>query len=95
MKSAYYDPNPVVILEHKGLYWSKIKGTENAKTIEPSEDYVIPFGKARIVLKHDIKETNTIFIITYGISKLLGYKRFFKDHNGKVEVVDLRMNLSN
>ncbi|MDO7612769.1 MAG: thiamine pyrophosphate-dependent enzyme, partial [Crocinitomicaceae bacterium] len=25
MKAAYYDPNPVVILEHKGLYWSKIK----------------------------------------------------------------------
>ena len=43
MKSAYYDPNPVVILEHKGLYWSKIKGTLAAKTIEPSEDYVIPF----------------------------------------------------
>ena len=51
MKSAYYDPNPVVILEHKGLYWSKIKGTSDAKTIEPSEDYVIPFGKGRIVLE--------------------------------------------
>jgi len=24
MKAAYYDPNPVVILEHKGLYWSKV-----------------------------------------------------------------------
>ncbi|HOM91334.1 MAG TPA: tungsten formylmethanofuran dehydrogenase, partial [Bacteroidia bacterium] len=23
MKAAYYDPNPVVIFEHKGLYWSK------------------------------------------------------------------------
>ena len=52
IKSAYYDPNPVVILEHKGLYWSKIKGTEKAKTIEPSSDYVIPFGKARIALKN-------------------------------------------
>jgi 2-oxoisovalerate dehydrogenase E1 component len=36
MKAAYHDPNPVVMLEHKGLYWSKIKGTEDAKTIEPS-----------------------------------------------------------
>ena len=53
MKSAYYDPNPVVILEHKGLYWSKIKGTLAAKTIEPSEDYVIPFGKGRIALEAD------------------------------------------
>ncbi|HMU78388.1 MAG TPA: thiamine pyrophosphate-dependent enzyme, partial [Bacteroidia bacterium] len=46
MKAAYYDPNPVVIFEHKGLYWSKIKGTEEARTIEPDEDYIIPFGKA-------------------------------------------------
>jgi 2-oxoisovalerate dehydrogenase E1 component len=45
MKAAYHDPNPVVMLEHKGLYWSKIKGTEEAKTIEPAADYIIPFGK--------------------------------------------------
>jgi 2-oxoisovalerate dehydrogenase E1 component len=37
------------MLEHKGLYWSKIKGTEDAKTVEPDEDYVIPFGKGRVV----------------------------------------------
>ncbi|HVF81196.1 MAG TPA: thiamine pyrophosphate-dependent enzyme, partial [Flavisolibacter sp.] len=30
-KAAYYDPNPVVMLEHKGLYWSKVPGTEEAK----------------------------------------------------------------
>ena len=53
MKAAYHDPNPVVMLEHKGLYWSKIPGTESAKTIEPSEDYVVPFGKARLVLEAD------------------------------------------
>ncbi|HRX94067.1 MAG TPA: thiamine pyrophosphate-dependent enzyme, partial [Chitinophagaceae bacterium] len=39
MKAAYYDPNPVVMLEHKGLYWSKVPGTEDAKTPEPSRDY--------------------------------------------------------
>ena len=50
LKAAYYDPNPVVIFEHKGLYWSKIKGTEDAKTIEPDSDYIIPLGKARTVL---------------------------------------------
>ncbi|MBL0328830.1 MAG: hypothetical protein IPP64_05285 [Bacteroidetes bacterium] len=44
MKAAYYDPNPVVMLEHKGLYWSKVNG--RCKTIEPDEDYIIPFGKA-------------------------------------------------
>lgn len=46
---VYYDPNPVVMLEHKGLYWSKIKGTEMPKPFQPDEDYVIPFGKARLV----------------------------------------------
>ena len=25
--AAFYDPNPVVSLEHKGLYWSKVPGT--------------------------------------------------------------------
>ena len=49
LKAAFYDPNPVVVLEHKGLYWSKIPGTEAAKCIEPDEDYIIPLGKARVV----------------------------------------------
>jgi len=31
MKAAFYDPNPVVMFEHKGLYWSKVPGTEGAK----------------------------------------------------------------
>jgi 2-oxoisovalerate dehydrogenase E1 component len=57
MKAAFYDPNPVVMLEHKGLYWSKIKGTEGAKTPEPSADYVVPFGKARMVLEADADQT--------------------------------------
>ena len=51
MKAAFLDPNPVVMLEHKGLYWSKVPGTEEAKTPEPSRDYIIPLGKANIVLE--------------------------------------------
>jgi len=88
MKSAYYDPNPVVILEHKGLYWSKIKGTEKAKTIEPSVDYVIPFGKGRIALESKDTE-NTICIVTYGMGVHWALNAA-KDHKGKVEIVDLR-----
>jgi 2-oxoisovalerate dehydrogenase E1 component len=38
MKAAFLDPNPVVMLEHKGLYWSKVPGTEGAKRPEPSRD---------------------------------------------------------
>ena len=89
MKSAYYDSNPVVILEHKGLYWSKIKGTEKAKTIEPSEDYVIPFGKGRIALESENSETNSICIITYGMGVHWALNAA-KDHKGKVEIIDLR-----
>ena len=51
MKAAYHDPNPVVIFEHKGLYWSKVPGTNAARTIEPAEDYILPFGKANVILE--------------------------------------------
>ena len=88
MKSAYYDPNPTVILEHKGLYWSKIKGTEKAKTIEPDSNYMIPFGKARIVL--ETKESNnTMCIITYGMGIYWALEAA-KDFKNQVEIIDLR-----
>jgi 2-oxoisovalerate dehydrogenase E1 component len=92
MKSAFYDPNPVVILEHKGLYWSKIPGTEGAMSIEPDDEYVIPFGKARVV-----KEANSVFvesgqscaIITYGRGVYWSLEAE-KHFEGKVEIIDLR-----
>ncbi len=92
MKAAYYDPNPVVMLEHKGLYWSKIKGTEDAKTIEPDEDYVIPFGKARKVIEaneENIKAGKTLTIITYGMG-VYWAKAAAKKFDGQVEIIDLR-----
>ncbi len=88
IKSAYYDPNPVVILEHKGLYWSKITGTEQAKTIEPSSDYIIPFGKARIALMSNFSE-KTMCIITYGMGVHWAINAA-KDYEGKIEIIDLR-----
>ncbi|MEY3343691.1 MAG: hypothetical protein RL090_1375 [Bacteroidota bacterium] len=90
IKSAYYDPNPVVIFEHKGLYWSKIKGTEDAKTIEPDEHYVIPFGKARYVTTSDANSgESTLTVITYGMG-VYWAKNAAADFSGRVEVVDLR-----
>jgi len=92
MKAAYYDPNPCVMLEHKGLYWSKIKGTEGAKTIDPDEDYVIPFGKGRVVQSADeseSKEGNSLAIITYGMG-VYWAKEAAKLHRGKVEIIDIR-----
>jgi 2-oxoisovalerate dehydrogenase E1 component len=90
MKAAYYDPNPVVIFEHKGLYWSKIKGTEEAKTIEPDEDYIIPFGKARLVQEAVVQEgKNTLTVITYGMG-VYWAKNAAKQFPGQVEILDLR-----
>ena len=90
MKAAYYDPNPVIMLEHKGLYWSKIKGTEDAKTIEPDEDYIIPFGKARMVQTVDAKkEKGSITIITYGMG-VYWAKNASKEFPDQIEIVDLR-----
>src|SRR6185312_201301 len=70
MKAAFLDPNPVLMLEHKGLYWSKVPGTEDAKTIEPSPDYIIPLGKGRVALEafpSKIEEGKTCCVITYGM----------------------------
>jgi 2-oxoisovalerate dehydrogenase E1 component len=92
MKAAYYDPNPVVILEHKGLYWSKIKGTEEAMSVEPSEDYVIPIGKARIVEEADdlhVENGESIGIISYGRGIYWSLEAM-KEYKGKVELLDLR-----
>jgi 2-oxoisovalerate dehydrogenase E1 component len=92
LKAAYYDPNPVVILEHKGLYWSKIAGTEGAMSIEPSEDYVIPIGKARLVLEAEsnhVESGNSIGVITYGRGVYWTLEAA-SDFSGQVEILDLR-----
>ena len=92
IKAAYYDPNPVVIFEHKGLYWSKVPGTQGATSVEPSEDYMLPFGKAWVLQEIWKKEEDeTLSIITYGMgvhwainaSAALGLQDV-------VEIVDLR-----
>ena len=90
MKAAYYDPNPVVIFEHKGLYWSKIKGTEGAKSIEPDSDYILPFGKAHLaqeIWENDTQETLTI--VTYGMGVHWALNAS-KEYATQVEVIDLR-----
>ncbi len=92
MKAAFYDPNPVVMLEHKGLYWSKIPGTEGAMSIEPDEEYCIPFGKARIVQEataEAIGKGNSCVVITYGRGVYWALEAA-KSFEGKVEIIDLR-----
>ncbi|MFZ4058669.1 MAG: alpha-ketoacid dehydrogenase subunit alpha/beta, partial [Ferruginibacter sp.] len=92
MKAAFLDPNPVVMLEHKGLYWSKVAGTENAKMTEPDEAYCIPLGKGNIVLEADadlVDEGETCCVITYGMG-VYWATAAARQFEGKVTVVDLR-----
>jgi len=92
LKSAYYDPNPVVIFEHKGLYWSKVPGTQAARTVTPDRDYIIPFGKGRMVLEADEakqKEKASLLIVTYGMGVHWALNAA-KDFDGQVSILDLR-----
>ncbi len=90
MKAAYYDPNPVVIFEHKGLYWSKVPGTEAARVIMPDEDYIVPIGKAAITQDAVSSDHHSsLSIITYGMGVhwALNASKAWKE---RVEIIDLR-----
>nr|MDJ0646175.1 thiamine pyrophosphate-dependent enzyme [Flavobacteriaceae bacterium] len=90
LKAAYYDPNPVVIFEHKGLYWSKVPGTRGATAIEPAEDYILPFGKAWVlqeIWKQEATETATLVSYGMGVHWAMNATKGLRD---QVEVIDLR-----
>ncbi|NII25362.1 tungsten formylmethanofuran dehydrogenase [Pseudoflavitalea sp. X16] len=92
MKAAFLDPNPVVMLEHKGLYWSKVPGTDEAKTAEPSRDYILPLGKGNRVLQADeraIGRGESCCIITYGMG-VYWARAAAAAFPGQVEIIDLR-----
>jgi 2-oxoisovalerate dehydrogenase E1 component len=55
MKAAARSQDSVVFLEHKALY-HKIQ----AKTLEPGSDYILPFGRGRIVC-----EGSDVTIVTW------------------------------
>jgi 2-oxoisovalerate dehydrogenase E1 component len=92
MKAAFLDPNPCVIFEHKGLYWSKVPGTDAAKTVEPARDYLLPFGKGLLVLEasqESVASGQSLCIVTYGMGvhwALNAAKRF----PGRISIIDLR-----
>jgi len=68
IKAAYYDPNPVIILEHKGLYWSKVKGTDTARRRVPAKDYILPLGIGNMVQEATCdKKENKVLIVSYGM----------------------------
>ncbi|OEK05162.1 alpha-ketoacid dehydrogenase subunit alpha/beta [Roseivirga misakiensis] len=92
MKAAFHDPNPVVMLEHKGLYWSKVPGTDDAKTFEPDSEYIVPLGKARVAQEASdeaMENGESCTVVTYGMG-VHWAKAASKKYQGQVEILDLR-----
>jgi 2-oxoisovalerate dehydrogenase E1 component len=87
LKAAFHDPNPVVIFEHKGLYWSKVPGTDRAKNIEPARDYILPFGKGLCVQEASHENSCTVISYGMGVHWALNASAGMEE---KVEVIDLR-----
>ncbi len=56
LKTALRINDPVLFLEHKGLYRQSYSSSP-----EPDSDYLVPFGKAKV-----FREGNDVSIITYG-----------------------------
>ena len=82
LKSAMRGDDPVIFMEHKGLYRQGY-----AAGPEPGEDYELPFGVAAVR-----KEGTAISVITYGamVQKALEASRRMEEKGVSVEVVDLR-----
>ena len=67
-----------------------MKGTDAARVNEPSEDYILPFGKANTVQEIWAQDTQeTISVITYGMGVhwALNASETMKQN---VEIIDLR-----
>ena len=74
--------DPVLFMEHKGLYRQGYAATE-----EPDEEYILPFGKGRIISQGD-----QLTIITWGamVQKSIEAVQSLALENGIVEIIDLR-----
>ncbi|GIK60828.1 MAG: tungsten formylmethanofuran dehydrogenase subunit E [Ignavibacteriaceae bacterium] len=83
LKTACRINDPVLFCEHKGLYRQS-----SAIFPEPDDDYLIPFGKAKVV-----KEGNDITVVSYGVSmwdSVLAAKKLEEESGYSVEVIDIR-----
>ena len=79
LKTAIRDDNPVVFIEHRGLYWTKGE--------IPQDDHGVPFGKARILREGD---QITIIALASMVGPALGAAHELSNQGISVEVIDLR-----
>jgi len=82
LKTAIRCPDPVLFLEHKGLYRQSF-----ASSAEPDADYLLPFGKANVK-----KEGTDVTVVTWGalVQKSMEAARQLEKEGIDVEVVDIR-----
>lgn len=83
MKAAIRDPNPVIFLEHKGLYrQQKFTAQE-----EPSKNMLLPFGQAKVV-----REGSDLTIVAWGMMVLMAVEVADKLalEGANIEVIDIR-----
>lgn len=83
MKSAIRSPNPIIFLEHKALY----RQQKFSARQEPSEDYLVPFGKAKIV-----KEGRDVTVVAWGMTVLMAVEvqERLQNEGISIEIIDLR-----
>ncbi len=83
LKTACRIKDPVLFCEHKGLYRQSF-----AMTPEPDENYLIPFGKAKVA-----REGTDITVISWGVcfwDSIFAAKRLEEEFGYSVEVIDIR-----
>ncbi len=81
LKSAIRDPNPVIFLEHKGLYRQRVFCARP----EPSKEELLQMGKAKIV-----RPGSDVTIICYGAMVALCHDSAMQLENVDAEIIDLR-----